>query len=92
MKIRGIRIERLHVKLPRTVLSSSARPSPAALASDAATALARSLRQAGLAVGATPRVHGLDVRVGREEADATGIANAIRASIMRSVDPTGNGK
>ena len=90
MKIRGIRIERLHLKLPGTVPSSAAQPS-AALARDAAAALARSLRQAGLSVNAPARLQDLDVRVVRKQADASGIANAVRASITRSVDPTGNG-
>jgi hypothetical protein len=53
--------------------------------------LARSLRQAGLSVSAPARLQDLDVRVARKQADASGIANAIRASITRSVDPTGNG-
>lgn len=91
MRIRGIRIERMHLKLPRTAPASALQPTPA-LARDAAAALARSLRQAGLSVSAPSRLQGLDVRVAHKQADATGIANAIRASIARSVDPTGNGK
>jgi hypothetical protein len=90
MKIRGIRIERLRLKLFATVPPSAAQPS-AALARDAAAALARSLRQAGLAVSAPARLQDLDVRVARKQAGASGIAKAISASITRSVDPTRNG-
>jgi hypothetical protein len=90
MKIRRIRIERLHLKLPRAGPSSAAQPT-AGLARDAAAALARSLRQAGFAASAPAHVQGIDVRLARKQADATGIANAIRTSITRSVDPTRNG-
>lgn len=87
MKISGIQIERLQLKLPGTALQLTP-----ALAKSAATVLARSLRQEKLSVSATPRIQGLDVRVAREHANATGIAKAIRASIMRSVDPVRNRK
>jgi hypothetical protein len=81
MKIRRIDIERLDLILPRTELPGTHAGS-VALARAAATNLAKALEQSGSPPTAQ-KIPKLNVQVARSQANPTGIARAIHASVVR---------
>ena len=85
MKVHSVRIESLQLTLPRTK-RPGARDDATSLAKAVAKTLASSLEHSGLSAG-SHQIPKLQLRVPRGEANASGIADAIQKSIVRSTAP-----